>query len=85
MPGFPRTQIKAWENSIYRGRISFWFANIEIEYGQTLNGRLGSAGPWLVKSNLCIPPECYTLFLKEGHLFLKKCPAARIDFRVRRH
>ena len=50
-PGFPRVQVKPWENSIYRGRISFWFADIEIEYGQTLNGRLGSAGPWLVKSN----------------------------------
>ena len=49
-PGFPRVQIKAWDTSHRHLHLAYWGGDTELEWGQSLNGRWGSKGPWLIKA-----------------------------------
>jgi len=49
---WPRFEIKAWEDSRYLVYISCWSYDFEIEFGQSLSGRLGHGRTWLLKNEL---------------------------------
>jgi len=47
---WPRFEIEARGDSRYLGHISCWGYDLEIEFGQSLSGRLGHGRTWLLKS-----------------------------------